>query len=66
MALAAGLSVGGGLGLVIAAVVIVHRFSDGIGIVSFMLASHTPMRETYRWVAIVAVALVLGRRAGTA
>ena len=25
-----------------------------------MLASHTPMRETYRWVAIVAVAPVLG------
>ncbi len=60
VALAAGLQVGGGLGLVIAAVVIVHRFSDGIGIVSFMLASHTPMRETYRWVAIVAVAPVLG------
>ena len=60
VALAAGLQVGGGLGLVIAAVVIVHRFSDGIGIVSFMLASHTPMRETYRWVGIVAVAPVLG------
>lgn len=60
VALAAGLQVGGGLGLVIAAVVIVHRFSDGIGIVSFMLASHTPMRETYRWVAVVAVAPVLG------
>jgi len=60
VALAAGLQVGGGLGLVIAAVVIIHRFSDGIGIVSFMLASHTPMRETYRWVAIVAVAPVLG------
>ena len=60
VALAAGLQVGGGLGLVIAAVVIIHRFSDGIGIVSFMLASHTPLRETYRWVAIVAVAPVLG------
>lgn len=60
VALAAGLAVGGGLGLVIAAVVIIHRFSDGIGIVSFMLASHTPMRETYRWVGIVAVAPVLG------
>lgn len=60
VALAAGLVIGGGLGLVIAVVVIVHRFSDGIGIVSFMLASRTPLRETYWWVAIVAVAPVLG------
>ncbi|HEX2194003.1 MAG TPA: ZIP family metal transporter [Candidatus Limnocylindria bacterium] len=60
VALAAGLVIGGGLGLVIAVVVIVHRFSDGIGIVSFMLASRAPLRETYWWVAIVAVAPVLG------
>jgi ZIP family zinc transporter len=60
VALAAALVVGGGLGLVIAAVVIIHRFSDGIGIVSFMLASRTPLQETYRWVAVVAIAPVLG------
>ncbi|HSM38440.1 MAG TPA: ZIP family metal transporter [Candidatus Limnocylindrales bacterium] len=60
VALAAALVVGGGLGLVIAAVVIVHRFSDGIGIVSFMLASRTPIRETYWWVSIVAIAPVIG------
>jgi ZIP family zinc transporter len=60
VALAAGLVIGGGLGLVIAVVVIVHRFSDGIGIVGFMLASRTPLRETARWVGIVAVAPVLG------
>lgn len=60
VALAAALVVGGGLGLVIAAVVIVHRFSDGIGIVSFMLASRTPIRETYWWVTIVAIAPVAG------
>ena len=60
VALAAGLVIGGGLGLVIAVVVIVHRFSDGIGIVSFMLASRTPLRETAWWVGIVAVAPVLG------
>jgi ZIP family zinc transporter len=60
VALAAGLAVGGGLGLVIAAVVIIHRFSDGIGIVSFMLASRTPLPETYRWVTVVAAAPVLG------
>jgi zinc transporter ZupT len=60
VALATGLVVGGGLGLVIAAVVIIHRFSDGISVVSLLAASRTPTREAYRWVAIVAVAPVLG------
>src|SRR5215210_1669883 len=35
VALAAGLAVGGGIAIILAAVVIVHRFSDGIGVVSF-------------------------------
>ena len=60
VALAAGLAVGGGLGLVIAFVVVVHRFSDGIGIVSLMLASRTPRADIYRWVGFVAIAPVLG------
>lgn len=60
VALAAGLAVGGGLGLVIAAVVIVHRFSDGISVVSLLLAAHTPARVAYRWVAVVAIAPVIG------
>jgi zinc transporter, ZIP family len=60
VALAAGLAVGGGLGLVIAAVVVVHRFSDGIGIVSFLLASRTPRDQIYRWVGLVALAPVVG------
>ena len=60
VALAAGLVIGGGLGLVIAVVVIVHRFSDGIGIDSFMLASRTPLRETYSWDSNVPVAPVVG------
>ncbi|HEY8169910.1 MAG TPA: ZIP family metal transporter [Candidatus Limnocylindria bacterium] len=60
VALAAGLIVGGGLGLVIGFVVVVHRFSDGIGIVSLLLASRTPRDEMIRWVGLVAVAPVLG------
>jgi ZIP family zinc transporter len=60
VALATGLAVGGGLALVIAAVVVVHRFSDGISVVSLLMASRTPRRETYRWVAVVAAAPVLG------
>lgn len=60
VALAAGLAIGGGLGLVIAVVVVMHRFSDGIGIVSLLLASRTPRNEIYRWVGLVAMAPVLG------
>jgi ZIP family zinc transporter len=60
IALAAGLAVGGGLGLVIAVVVVVHRFSDGIGVVSFLVAGHSTRREIYRWVALVAIAPVIG------
>ncbi len=60
VALAAGLAIGGGLGLVIAVVVVVHRFSDGIGIVSLLLAARAPRDEIYRWVALVALAPVVG------
>ncbi|MFL5643406.1 MAG: ZIP family metal transporter [Chloroflexota bacterium] len=60
VALATGLVVGGGLGLVIAVVVVIHRFSDGISVVSLLMASRTPREKAYRWVAIVAVAPVLG------
>ena len=60
VALAAGLAVGGPLALVIATVVIVHRFSDGIGVISFLLASRTPASTAYRWLALVAIAPVGG------
>jgi len=58
--LSAALLVGGGVGLVIAVVVIVHRFSDGIGVVSLLLASKMPRSMAYRWVGIVAIAPVVG------
>ncbi len=60
VALAAGLVIGGGLGLVIAEEVKVHRFFYAIGTVSYMLASRRALRETPWWVGIVAVAPVLG------
>jgi len=47
-------------GLVIAAVVVIHRFSDGISVVGLLMANRTPPREVYRWVAIVAIAPVFG------
>jgi ZIP family zinc transporter len=64
VALAASLQVGGGLGLIIASVVVVHRFSDGIGIVSLLLASHMTRAFAYRWVGVVAVAPVVGVAVG--
>ena len=60
VALAAGLALGGGIGLVIAVVVVLHRFSDGIGIVSLLLATRMPRAHIYRWVALVALAPVVG------
>lgn len=66
VALAAGLVVGGGLGLVIGFVVVVHRFSDGIGIVSLLLASRRSRDEIVRWVALVALAPVVGVVVGLA
>jgi ZIP family zinc transporter len=60
VALAAGLAVGGGTAIVIAVVVIVHRFSDGIGVVSFLLASRMPSSTAYRWLTIVAIAPLAG------
>lgn len=66
VALAAGLTVGGGLGLVIGFVVIVHRFSDGIGIVSMLLAGRSRREEIRRWVILVALAPVVGVAIGLA
>ena len=58
--LAAALVVGGGFGLVIAVVVVIHRFSDGIAVVSLLLATRMPQSVAYSWVAVVAVAPVVG------
>lgn len=60
VALAAGLATGGAIGAIIAVVVIVHRFSDGIGVVSFLLASRMSPRKALGWVAVVAAAPLLG------
>ena len=58
--LAAALTAGGALGIIIAVVVIIHRFSDGIGVVSFLLASRMPSNAAWRWVLLVAAAPVGG------
>lgn len=60
VALAAGLAAGGAIGTIIAFVVIAHRFSDGIGVVSFLLTSRMAPRIAMRWVAVVAAAPLVG------
>ncbi len=60
VALAAALAVGGELGVIVAAVVIVHRFTDGIGVVSFLLAGQIPASRAWRWVLLIALAPVVG------
>lgn len=60
VALAAALAVGGGTGLIIAVVVVVHRFGDGIGVVSFLAASRTADSLARRWLTFVAVAPIVG------
>lgn len=60
VALAAGLAAGGTIATIIAFVVIVHRFSDGIGVVSFLLTSRIEPRIAMRWVAVVAAAPLVG------
>jgi ZIP family zinc transporter len=48
------------LGFVVGLVVVIHRFSDGIGIVSLLLANRVPRATAMRWVFLVSLAPVLG------
>ena len=41
-------------------VVVIHRFSDGIGIVSLLLANRVARSTAMRWVFLVSLAPVLG------
>ena len=60
VAMAAAFQASPELGLVVSLVVVIHRFSDGIGIVSLLLASRVPQSSTMRWVFVVSLAPVLG------
>jgi ZIP family zinc transporter len=48
------------LGFVVGLVIIIHRFSDGIGIVSLLLANRVPRAVAMRWVFLVSLAPVVG------
>jgi len=63
VAMAAAFQASPELGLVVSLVVVIHRFSDGIGIVSLLLASRVPQSSAMRWVFVVSLAPVLGAAA---
>lgn len=60
VAMAAAFQASPELGLVVGLVVVIHRFGDGIGIVSLLLASRIPRTTAMRWVFLVSLAPVLG------
>jgi len=64
VALAAGLSAGGDLGITIAIVVVAHRFSDGVSVVG-MLAGRRSARAIGQWILLIAAAPILGLLLGT-
>jgi zinc transporter ZupT len=60
VAIGAAFHAGTEIGLVVALVVVLHDFSDGIGTVSVLLASGAPRRIAFRWLVIDAGAPVVG------
>jgi ZIP family zinc transporter len=60
VAMAAAFQASPELGLVVGLVVVIHRFSDGIGIVSLLLANQVPQATAMRWVFLVSLAPVVG------
>ena len=60
VAVGAAFHAGTELGLVVALVVVLHDFSDGIGTVSVLLANDAKPRTAFRWLVVDALAPVLG------
>lgn len=60
VAIGAAFHAGAQLGLIIAAVVVLHDFADGIGTVSVLLANQAPRRTAFRWLLVDAAAPVAG------
>ncbi|HSE02798.1 MAG TPA: ZIP family metal transporter [Methylomirabilota bacterium] len=60
VAMAAAFQASPELGFVVGLVVVIHRFSDGIGIVSLLLANRVARSTAMRWVFLVSLAPVLG------
>lgn len=66
LAIGAAFHAGTELGLLIAVVVILHDFSDGIGTVSVLLANGAPRSTALRWLLVDAAAPVVGALAAFA
>ena len=60
VAMAAAFQASPELGFVVGLVVVIHRFSDGIGVVSLLLANRVAQQTAMRWVFLVSLAPVLG------
>ena len=60
LAVGAAFHAGTELGIIIAIVVILHDFSDGIGTVSVLLANNASRRTAFRWLVVDALAPVAG------
>jgi len=60
LAIGLGFQVNSAVGVLIAAAVIGHDFSDGLSTVSVLLAHHQPVRRAWRWLLADATTPVLG------
>ncbi len=60
VAIGAAFHAGTGLGLIVALVVVLHDFSDGIGTVSVLLANDAPRSTAFGWLVVDALAPVVG------
>lgn len=60
IAIGAAFHAGTEIGLIVALVVVLHDFSDGIGTVSILLANSASRRTAFRWLVADAVAPMLG------
>jgi zinc transporter, ZIP family len=60
VAIGAAFHAGTELGLIVALVVVLHVFSDGIGTVSVLVANDSSRRTAFRWLVVDAVAPMIG------
>ena len=60
VAIGAAFHAGTEIGLIVAIVVVLHDFSDGIGTVSILVANNASRRTAFRWLVVDAVAPMVG------
>ena len=60
VAIGAAFHAGAQIGLIVALVVVLHDFSDGIGTVSVLVANDASRRVAFRWLVVDAVAPMIG------